>query len=512
MLIWFIVFIVFLYGVAGGLEAAVWTDAVQGVLIIVLSLLLIPFAIAKLNLLHGTEGLFGAAGVMHRELPGYFFAPMGSSQSAEFTWYFIIVLSIMASLNVAVQANQLTANASARDERAAAVGFTSGTLIKRYCTIAWGFAGLLLAALYGRQIQNPDLIWGHATRDLLGSLGFGLVGLMIACLLAALQSTASTLMISASTLFTKNVYEPLRPGRPERHYVTVGRACGAAVLVSAGLLSTAFDSVLEMLKFLWEFNAIVAASFWCGLKWRGATRQGAWASMIVALIMFLIVPLGLPSVLPGLRTAESTLAMTAERTLTLDYEASGRDVDERARQIAAWNGPGQAPAPLAEGDLLTRTVIQPAKSIYWSQGVAIVDGGLSGAGMFNVEMWLLGRVLDLESNPHALNESIRYGYKILLPFAVLILVSRLTPRNDAEQVQRFFLRMRTKVRPNREEDERAVAAAYANPAGTAHTLLFPRTRLEFFKWSRDDAFGFGMACLATLGVIVALWAIVSIGA
>ncbi len=511
-LVWFIVIVVFLYAAAGGLEAAVWTDAVQGTLIIVLTFLLLPFAVARLNLLHGTEGLIGAGQAMRSELPGHFFATFGSSQSAEFTWYFIIVLCVMASLNVAVQANQLTANASARDETAAAVGFTSGTLVKRYCTIIWGFVGLMLAALYGRQIQNPDLIWGHATRDLLGGLGFGLVGLMVACLLSTLQSTASTLMISASTLFTKNVYEPLRPGRQEKHYVLVGRICGGGTLLTAALMCTAFDSVLGMLKFIWEFNVIVAASFWCGLKWRGATRQGAWTSMLVALTMFIILPLGLPTVFPELRTSESMLLRTNERVIQLEYRASLRDISERNRQIAAWQRPGSPPEPIAEGDLLSRPFVQPPRSIYWTQGIEVVDGQFRGSGLLNVEMWLIGQIWNLGKNPQALNETIRYAYKLLLPFVVLILVSKLTFRDETESVQHFFLKMRTKVRANRAEDERALQAAYSNPAGTTAELLFPHSGLEFFKWTRKETIGFGFAWLATLGVIAALWLIVSIGA
>ena len=208
-LVWFIVLIVFVYGIAGGLEAAVWTDTVQGTLILVLSVLLVPFAIAKLNALHGVNGLLAAGHTLHQELPGRFFSLMGSAENADFTWYFVIALSVMTTLNVATQSNQLTANASARDELTASIGFTTGTMMKRYCSVMWGFLGMLCFALYGREIQDSDLVWGHATRDLLGGLGFGLVGLMIACLLAALQSTASTLMISSSSLFTKNVDGPL---------------------------------------------------------------------------------------------------------------------------------------------------------------------------------------------------------------------------------------------------------------------------------------------------------------
>jgi SSS family solute:Na+ symporter len=511
-LIWFIVLIVFVYGIAGGLEAAVWTDTVQGTLILVLSILLVPFAVAKLNAAHGVSGLLAAGHTLHEELPGRFFSLLGSAANADFTWYFVVVLSVMTTLNVATQSNQLTANASAKDELTASIGFTTGTMLKRYCSVMWGFLGMLCFALYGREIQNSDLVWGHATRDLLGGLGLGLVGLMIACLLAALQSTASTLMISSSSLFTKNVYQPLRPGRSEAHYVLVGRLAGGMVLLAAALLCTSFYSILEMLKFLWEFNAIIAASFWCGLKWRRATRQGAWASMLTAMTMFVVLPLSLPTIFPQMRTSEALMRTTQQRMIPQTVAATSRDVDERSRQIAGWSGTGSRPAPLLIGEEFSRPVIVPPKSIYWAQGIGAANGVKRGEGMFYLETWLLDQVFDLSANPHALNETMRYAYKILLPFLVLIVVSLLTAPDESESVHRFFLRMRTKVRGDRAEDERAVQAAYANPETTRACLLRPQSQLEFFKWNREDVVGFSLCVLAAFAVLSLLYCLLHFGA
>ena len=49
--------------------------------------------------------------------------------------------------------------------------------------LGMGLLALFTVVLYGGKISNPDYVWGHATRDLLGPVGFGLVGLMIACCL-----------------------------------------------------------------------------------------------------------------------------------------------------------------------------------------------------------------------------------------------------------------------------------------------------------------------------------------
>ena len=55
LLIMGVCFIVLLYGAAGGLEAAYLSDVVQGIFIIILSVILLPFAWAKINTLYGGE-------------------------------------------------------------------------------------------------------------------------------------------------------------------------------------------------------------------------------------------------------------------------------------------------------------------------------------------------------------------------------------------------------------------------------------------------------------------------
>ena len=104
----FIVVIVFLYCTTGGLEAAVWTDTVQGVLIVVLSVLLIPFAMVKLNAMHGLSGIGATGQLLHQELPSYFFSLLGSPQALDFTWYFIVALSVMVSITPAIASRRST--------------------------------------------------------------------------------------------------------------------------------------------------------------------------------------------------------------------------------------------------------------------------------------------------------------------------------------------------------------------------------------------------------------------
>ena len=61
ILIWVVSAIVLIYAVAGGLEAAFYTDMIQGIFIIILSIIFIPFGLSRINETYG--GASGAAAI-----------------------------------------------------------------------------------------------------------------------------------------------------------------------------------------------------------------------------------------------------------------------------------------------------------------------------------------------------------------------------------------------------------------------------------------------------------------
>jgi len=518
LLIWIICTIVFVYAVAGGLEAAVYTDMLQGIFIIILSLILIPFGMMKINTVFGSSGILGAFQEMHRRLPEWYFDIFGSDKSPDFTWYYIVALSIMATINVGVQATQLNAYGSAKDELTARIGATTGCFMKRFCTVLWGFLGLIAVTLYTGQLTNSDYVWGHATRDLLGSLGIGLVGLMIASLLAALMSSTDMVMITASGLLTRNVYQQIFPRFSEAHYVRTGRILGGVVLIGAVLVATWFDTILQLLKFLWEFNIILAASFWCGMKWRRANRYGAWCSMIFTLICFSLLPMVLPAAIPSLCEKTSLLKQTDPAPYTRMYMAREMDVDARKEQIRIWqqhNQLGRAaspcPAKLEVGEQITKVIQPPRKALFWSKGIKIENETLQGDGFFYLELYVLDQLWDLSRNPYALNETIRTLIRTFAPFVIMILVSLLTPADTSERLKRFYVKMRTPVLADREKDQQELERSYANLERFQEQLLFPRTKFELFKWNKNDSIGFGLAVLMVFCVLGFMYMLLHIG-
>ena len=332
MLTWFIALMVLVYTLAGGLLAAFISDTIQGIFILILSVLLFPFAFMKINEIHGGTGLGGIIEVAKSKLPESFFEIWGSPALVDFTWYYMLCILIMTFINIAVQANQLLACGSAKDEYTARYGYTSGILLKRGATLLWGISAFLLVLLYGSTVKNPDYLWGHACRDLLGQVNLGLIGLMIACLLAATMSTASALMITASSLLTFNFFKPVFPNFNEKTYIRVGKYFGFITIIGGVLLSTLFANIFELMKLLWEFNIVIAPAFWLGVKWRRANKIGAWSSIAFSIIFFVVLQSTLP-LFPGVKTNEFLLKRTETKTIVRTYTAREVDVQEREKDI-----------------------------------------------------------------------------------------------------------------------------------------------------------------------------------
>jgi SSS family solute:Na+ symporter len=422
------------------------------------------------------------------------FEVWGSPLNADFTWYYLVALTVMLVTNVAVQANQLSSMGSAKDENSARVGFCTGIFMKRVCTLFWGITAFLLIVLYSQQIKNPEYIWGYACRDLLGNLNMGLIGLMIAALMAALMSTAAALMITASGLLTQNVVKPLFPNLSEQRYILIGRICSVVVLFGSVILISCFARFVDIVKFVWEFNTVLAASFWLGMKWRRANRHGAWASIGTAFVLFMLLPSVIPMI-PGVRTNEYLLKTVRPMHIERVYTAREIDVKVRADEIAKWEAKpqGTRPAPLTAGEQFSKQTVTPQKSIFWTQGIRTDSSGtVRGDGLLSVELVLLDRLgVDLAANPGAMNETIRILFRLFVPFSLLILVSLLTPADRSERLTRFYARLRTPAIPDHEEDARQVELSYQNPDRHRDSLLFPNSRWELFKWKKSDWVGIG---------------------
>jgi len=403
-----------LYGFAGGLNAAVVTDFVQGILTIVFSFLLLPFALSVAAGIAGAENGFAA---LHQGIPGRSGADLLSLTLDEsvaarlgqepITLFYILMLSMTGLTGIVVQPHIMGVCGAGKTEFEGRFGFTVGNFLKRLCTIAWVFTGLACVIIYltpGNPYLTPeqlaqlqsdsktmtnfaDQIFGRAAHDILPTIAPGLVGLLFASLLAAIMSTCDAQMVVGSGLFTENIYKRylVRNASPN-HYLWAGRFASLGIVGLAWILVGQFDNVIQALSnYILAIPTWIGLSFWFGIIWRGFTPKAVWLSTLATFLMWYLT------------NTHKPLAFVA---VMGDTDLLRQNIDYLPALFREW---------LWSAAPFTKAEIKAATSVPWQIAMYLTAGIVTG-----------------------------------------IVTSLLTRRTPAEKLDHFFKLIRTPVRPGEE--------------------------------------------------------------
>ncbi len=479
--------IVGIYTMMGGFRAAAITDTIQGVLIILFSLILIPLGLAKIG---GFSGL-------HATVPDYMFELFGSVTMSEYAWYTILAMVLANLVSIIAVAHNMQTAGSAKDEMTARFGMIAGMFFKRFIMIFWALAGLIAIGLYAGMLHDPDLIWGFMTNDLLIP---GAIGLMLVGILAANMSTLDASAVSYSALFIKNLYEPFRPKKSERHYLVIGRMVIAITLLGGIGVALFINNLLELFKYMISIPAIFGASIWLGFMWRRLTKGAVTVQVVLCLIIYALIP-NLFTTLNWSKTNATFLMETKTKTVTISTSALDLDV---ANGIADHVGQ----------TIQKEHLIRPVGIFFDS--VARVDPSDSnsvkvGLGRFHAELWILSWFgIDFSGSTKAQLVAIRFFFDALFPFVLLFFVSFLTKPVRKDHLDRFFAKLHTPVQKTPEEEESELKKSYQNPDRYKREKLFPDSNWEIAKPTKMDIFGFGGSWILVGIIIFLLWLVTSI--
>lgn len=262
------------YTIVGGIDAVIWTDVVQSVLLTAGGLLILATVIARLpgglgQLIStaAADGNWdfaeaGADGRLHR-------IPWGLSLSHKTVLMLLVVGVIQWLTDYVTNQEVVQRYCAARSPRDA----TRAMWICCWsCLPTWGYFMLVGTGLYVFYRLNPDQA---ATAMLDGStkaegivplfvttqLGPGFSGLVVAAVLAAAMSSMSSAMNSMSSVAITDLYRRhLAPQRTDAHYVRAAKvmtlASSVVMIVGAWGL---FRAQTTTLQHLWtEFQSILA--------------------------------------------------------------------------------------------------------------------------------------------------------------------------------------------------------------------------------------------------------------
>src|SRR6185503_7920960 len=167
------------------------------------------------------------------------------------------------------------------------------------------------------------------TREL---LPVGLIGLMITGILGGKIALLGAQSVVLSALVVKNLYEPLFPGRSERHYMFVARLAVPALLAAGVMVGLFLNSIIAILKFAIVLLLVWGVPITTLFLWRRVTETAVRVQVIATLILIAVIP-SVVSSLPMLARSSALTLMTRERVVT--SETSATAVDVRAGLAAA---------------------------------------------------------------------------------------------------------------------------------------------------------------------------------
>jgi SSS family solute:Na+ symporter len=272
--------IIGLYVAMGGLEGTVLNQMFQGTLVLIFSVVLLPFGFRAL----GGSGL-------HDRLPPRMFDIFEAGTGGQFTVW--AVIGIMTASVIQINGNIINMGlaGSARNEFAARFGAVAGTYSKRVMIVLWVFVGLIAAGLRQgpARLSDPDSAWGSLSRQLLGP---GFLGLMLVGLLAANMASIATKTMAASALFVRNICPPLSSERSDRRDVKLAQVSSALALAMSVLVALAMRETLAVTKLILTINIPFGAAILLMFFWRRLTKAAVWWCVILTAALILIEPLG----------------------------------------------------------------------------------------------------------------------------------------------------------------------------------------------------------------------------
>lgn len=273
------------YVIIGGLKAVIVTDVIQSVLMLAAGIIVALFMFAQPEIgwwtgLAATDA--AGADKLHLYLP---------TDHAELPW--TGVLSGLMVLHFYYWGtNQFIVQRalSARSDREARMGIITAGFFK--LLIPFFSIGTGIAAYYffaeRKMVVAQDAVFIRIMTELIVPFGFGLVGFIAAGVFGAILSSLDSMMNSAATIFTFDVYQRyVDPEASERKLIGIGRICIVVFIIAAATLTiftmdpNSKDSFfLQIASHQGRLIAGVVVAFALGMLWRRATSAGAIVAII----------------------------------------------------------------------------------------------------------------------------------------------------------------------------------------------------------------------------------------
>ncbi|WP_251977225.1 sodium:solute symporter family protein [Salinicola avicenniae] len=278
-----------LFSYIAGIRSVMWTDSLQALFMIVASTLV---ALLVVHSLGGFSGLFETLATEHPEslvVPGPGLFSLTTFLGLTIPWFFF-------SLSNPQVSQRLFMPASLKSMRQMLIGFLVFGFIYTLVSVLWGFSALVaFPDLPQSDLATPTLLASEHVPPVLGVI-------VMVGILAAAVSTIDSIMLTLSSMLSRDVYANVATDASEAKQLKVGKWVLPIIAVLAFLFAELQLDLIAVLSVAASTGLVVTVPAIIGaFYWKRGTALGALASIVgggvvvIALYLSGAKPLDLPA-------------------------------------------------------------------------------------------------------------------------------------------------------------------------------------------------------------------------
>lgn len=272
------------YTVMGGLHAVMYTEAIQAIVLLIGSAVLLFIGLDKIG---GWDKLMESVPKEKLDM----FRPMSDP---DYPWLGILIASPIVGIWYWCTDQHIVQRClAARNEKEARRGTIFAAFLKLMPFFIFLIPGLIAYALHQQgklELNDNNAAFPEMVKQI---MPVGLRGVLAGGLLAALMSSLASVYNACSTLYTIDIYKKQHPEASEKQLVKVGRIA-TAVIVLLGmawipLMGRISSGLYDYLQSVQSYLAPpIAAVFLFGVFFKRLNASGAYSAMVAGFIVGLI--------------------------------------------------------------------------------------------------------------------------------------------------------------------------------------------------------------------------------
>lgn len=245
--------LVIVYSVLGGIKAVLWTDAIQGTILILGALTCV--VVLLFSLPAGPAQILEIGIEYHKFSLGSFRAELNASTF----WVMLLYGTFINLQNFGIDQNYVQRFKSAKDLKSARFSALFGGILYLPVSAFFFFIGTSLFAFYQ---ANPHLLPADITGDkvfpyfIINQLPVGVTGILVAAIFAAGMSTISTSINSSATIILTDFFQKRKQPLTEKQKMKILYLASFLLGLLGMFIGLAMTSVKSALDAWWKLAGI----------------------------------------------------------------------------------------------------------------------------------------------------------------------------------------------------------------------------------------------------------------